>query len=144
MPRNAKGHNPIEIVDVGDGLGIIIVGPSPMWERIEGLRMVEVAPLRFLLTIPLGTSIDSFAMAINDEFENAETVEDWERSILTQLRNLISHLRRQGGLSKAEIIFVDTKSIHEEASGAQQMHAGASSSSAPLRSKAAVRSSAKR
>jgi len=131
-------------VDVGDGLGIIVVGPSPLLERIEGLRMVEVAPLRFLLTTPLGTSIDSFAMAIIDDFENAATCEEWERSILTQLRNLISHLRRQGGLSKAELIFVDTKSIHEQTNGAKHMHATASSSLAPLRSKVAVRSSSKR
>ncbi len=134
MPLEAKGYNPIEIVEVGEGLGIIIVGPSPMLEKIEGLRMVEVAPLRFLLTIPLGTSIDSFTMAVIDAFENSATCEEWERSILTQLRDLIRKLRRRGGLSKAEMIFVDTRSINEEARGARHMHAGASSSSAPIRS----------
>jgi len=144
MPIDAKNYNPIEIVEVGDGLGIIIVGPSPMLEKIEGLRLVEVAPLRFLLTIPLGTSIDSFAMAVIDAFENGANCEDWERSILMQLRNLIRNLRRQGGLSKAEMIFVDIGSIQEETGGARKMHAGGSTPPVPVRTRAAAASSARR
>ena len=133
IPLDVKDYNPIEIVEVGEGLGIIIVGPSPLLEKIEGLRMVEVAPLRFL-TIPLGTSIDSFAMAVIDAFESSAACQEWERSILTQLTDLIRNLRRRGGLSKAEMIFVNTRSIREDASGARHMHAAASSSSAPNRS----------
>jgi hypothetical protein len=124
IPPNEAQRNPIEIVEIGDGLGIIIVGPSQLLAKIEGLRMVEVAPMRFLLTIPLGTSIDSLAMAIIDAVENAAACEEWERSTLMQLRDLIRHLRRRGGLSKAEMLFVDTQRIRGEAAGVKQTNRG--------------------
>src|SRR5262245_27856159 len=54
VPRESANQKLIEVVEVEKGLGIIIVGPSKLLQKIEGLRMVEVAPLRYLLTIPLG------------------------------------------------------------------------------------------
>jgi hypothetical protein len=134
IPPEPRSYNPIEIVEVADGLGIIIVGPSKQLEKIEGLRMVEVAPLRYLLTIPLGTSIDSFALAVIDAVESGAASDDRERSILTELRNLISNLRRKGGLSKAEMLFVDTRNIHRETTSVKHAHAGIFSGSlAPTR-----------
>jgi hypothetical protein len=112
LPSDAR-HNLIEVVEVEPGRGLIIVGPSSQLQKIEGLRLVEVAPLRFLLTIPLGTAIDSIELAVIDAVDNAAECEDWERSILTQLRDLIRNLRRRGELSKAEILFVDTRRREE-------------------------------
>jgi hypothetical protein len=134
VPPEPKAHNPIEIVEVADGLGIIIVGPSKQLEKIEGVRMVEVAPLRYLLTIPLGTSIDSFALAVIDAVESGAVSDDRERLILSELRSLIHSLRRKGGLSKAEMLFVDTRRFPKETTSVKQMHAGVSSQSlAPSR-----------
>jgi len=109
--------HPIEVVEVGQGLGIIIVGPCQLLKKIKGLRTVEVAPLRFLLTIPLGTSIDSIEVAVIDAIESAADHEERERLILTQLRELIRKLRRRGELSKAEMLFVDTRSMNGDAGG---------------------------
>jgi hypothetical protein len=112
MPVDAK--HPIEVVEVGPGLGIIIVGPSQLLKKIEALRLVEVAPLRFLLTIPLGTSIDSIEVAVIDAVESITASEEDERSTLMQLRELIRNLRRRGELSKGEMLFVDTRSMRED------------------------------
>ena len=65
--------------------------------------------MRFLLTIPPGTSVDSFELAIMDLLEDAKSKEDWEISTLTQLRDLIRALRREGKLMKAEMLFIDTR-----------------------------------
>src|SRR5262245_25135497 len=55
MPDDRNPRRQIELVEVAPGLGIIIVGPSRLLQRIEWLRLVEVAPMRFLLAIPPGT-----------------------------------------------------------------------------------------
>ena len=107
----AASKEPIEVVGVGQGLGIIVVGPSQLLKRIEGLRLVEVAPMRFLLTIPLGTSIDSIEVAVIDAVESATGCEEAERTLLMRLRELIRNLRRRGELSKGEMFFVDMRSI---------------------------------
>jgi hypothetical protein len=111
MPRDAKRHKRVELVEVMPGLGIILVGPSRYLQKIKWLRLVELAPMRFLLIIPSGTPVDSLEVAIIDLLENLEPHEEWEKSILQQLRDLIRHLRLGGKLFKAELLFIDTRTI---------------------------------
>ena len=94
------------------GLAIIVVGPSRYLPKITWLRLVELAPLRFLLTIPSGTAVDSVELAVIDLLQNLKPNEEWEKSILEALRDLMRHLRLNGKLSKAEILFVDTNPIN--------------------------------
>jgi hypothetical protein len=111
MPLDAKPDKQVELVAVMPGLAIIIVGPSQLLQKIEWLRLVEVAPMRFLLTIPLGTSIDSLELAIIDLLEDAKPYNNWEHSLLSQLRDLIRRVRRRGELLKAEMLFIDTRAM---------------------------------
>jgi hypothetical protein len=76
--------------------------------KIKWLRLVEVAPARFLITIPLGTSVDSLELAIVDLLEEAAP-DGWEHSTLLTLRDLIRKMRRRGELSKAEMLFINTR-----------------------------------
>ena len=46
----------VEIIRVCEGSGLIVIGPCPSLRRIPGLRLVEIAPLRFLLAIIEGCS----------------------------------------------------------------------------------------
>jgi hypothetical protein len=114
MPLEAKRHMQVDLVEVSPGLSMIMVGPSRLLPKIQWLRLVEVAPLRFLLSIPLGTSIDSLELAVIELLEDAKQYDGnqydaWEHSLLTQLRDLIRRLRRRGELSKGEMLFVDTR-----------------------------------
>jgi hypothetical protein len=109
MPADARRQKPIELVHVAPDLAVIIVGPSQLLPKIRWLRLVEVAPTRFLLSIPLGTSIDSLELAVIELLEDTRAHDDWERLLLGQLRDLIRRLRVGGGLSKAEMLFIDTR-----------------------------------
>ena len=44
MPLDSTAQKKIDIVEVAPGLGIIIVGPSRLLQKVHGLRLVEVAP----------------------------------------------------------------------------------------------------
>jgi hypothetical protein len=109
IPPDPTSKKLIEVVEVERGLGVIVVGPSKLLQRIEGLRMVEVAPLRFLLTIPLGTAIDSLELGVIDLLESDAAKDEWERSLVLELRDLIRNLRQRRELSKAELLLVDTR-----------------------------------
>jgi hypothetical protein len=111
MPRDAKGHKPVELVEVLPGLSIIVVGPSRYLQKIKWLRLVELAPIRFLLTIPAGTAVESLELAVIDLLQTLKPYEDWEKAILEGLRDLMRCLRLDGKLSKAELLFVETKAI---------------------------------
>jgi hypothetical protein len=108
-PSDAKGQRPVELVEVMPGLSIILVGPSRHLQKVNWLRLIEVAPHRFLLAIPSGTAADSLELAIVDLIQNLKPEDQREKSVLEELRDLMRHLRLEGNLTKAELLFVDTK-----------------------------------
>jgi hypothetical protein len=113
LATSGKDVKQVEVVEVTSGLGIILVGPCQSLQKIKGLRLVEVAPMRFLVVIPTGTTIDAVELAITDLLDDTRH-EALEHSTLVQLRDLIRNLRRQSLFSKAEILFVDTRTLESE------------------------------
>ena len=107
MPLNEKRRYPVELVEVLPGKSIIVIGPSRYLKKIRWLRMVELAPLRFLLAIPSGTAVDALELAIIDLLQDLKRHEDGERSLLEALKDLMHNLRVQNKLSKAELLFVE-------------------------------------
>ncbi len=97
----------VEIVKISDKAGMIIIGRCRCLERIPWLRLIEIAPSRFLLSVPLGTSITSLEVSINDLIEHQAADNNYEKELLEELRQCISHHRRQEIVTKGEILFVD-------------------------------------
>jgi hypothetical protein len=101
-------RDPVELVEVAPDLSIVIVEPSRVLRTIGWLRLIEVAPLRYMLALPQGTAVDSLELTLVELLEGAEEMDDRETLLLKQLRNLMRKSRRRGDLSKAEILFIDT------------------------------------
>jgi len=107
-PTDTPQSKLVDVVEVMPGVGIILVGASRCLRQIPWLRLVEVAPARFLLSIPSGTPVDSLEIALDDLREAVPPADARERAILEQLHALIRTLRRGRSVSKAEMLFVDT------------------------------------
>jgi hypothetical protein len=101
-------RNPVELVEVAPDLSIVIVAASRVLRTISWLRLIEIAPLRYMLAIPQGTAVDSLELTVIELLEGAQGLDDREVLLLTQLRDLMRSSRRRGDLSKAEILLVDT------------------------------------
>jgi hypothetical protein len=99
----------VEVVDIEKGTGLMVVGPSQSLKSIPWLRLIEIAPFRFLLAVPTGTAIESLEIAIMDLIEKLPEDEIAEKALLTDLRQKISHHRRKEGVSKGEILYIDTE-----------------------------------
>lgn len=99
----------VEVVEFERGLGLIVVGPSRLLGRVPGLRMVEVAPGRYLLCIPTGMAVESLEVGILDLLDHVYPEDSGERPMLNRLRELIRNLRQGQAMSKAEIIVVKTR-----------------------------------
>jgi hypothetical protein len=107
LSAHAPPSTLVEVVEVAPGVGIILVGASRSLRQIPWLRLVEVAPARFLLCIPSGTPVELLEIALHDLLE-AASADVRERAILEGLHALIRTLRRGRTVSKAEMLFVDT------------------------------------
>lgn len=100
--RPSKG---IEIVKATEESAIIIVSSRFHLEKIPWLRLVEIAPCRFLLVMPAGTDITALEVGVLDLLEHLPA-DDRERPMLEELRYHLTHHRRQDNVSKGEILFI--------------------------------------
>ncbi len=107
MAAQDDGLSLPELVEVAPGIRVILVGPTQCLRRIEWLRLFEVAPFRYLLIIPSGTSVDSLELAVIDLLENLGEDDPMERETIEKLRRLIGTLRRGAEVSKAELLLVE-------------------------------------
>lgn len=99
--------NPVELVEVLPGKGLIVIGPSRTLKTIDWLRLVEMGPGRYLLALPSGTSVESLEVEIHDLMAGLGPEEGTERDLLEKLQSLLGQCRRRKSVSKAELIFVD-------------------------------------
>lgn len=98
----------IEIVNISDDTGLIVVGPSKSLKKIPWLTLVEITPMRFLLSVPSGTLIETLEIAIMDLIDDLTPEDTHEMALLLELRQKLRQHRRKDSLSKGEILFVNT------------------------------------
>lgn len=96
----------VEIVEVLPGRSMILVGPSRHLKKIPFLHMAEIAPTRYLLTLPSGTGLEALELAISDTLDDIPEEEAWEQALLRELLCILRDLRRSQRYFKAEMIFV--------------------------------------
>jgi hypothetical protein len=111
MPESDGNRRLVDVVEVTPGVGMILVSPSVYLRLIPWLRLAEVTPQRYLLSMPSGTQMDSLELALVDLIESVPSSEVRERSIIKELRRLIRDLRSRRKITKAEMLFIDTAMI---------------------------------
>lgn len=104
-----RSFKPVELIEFTPGKALILVGPSSSLRQIEWLHLVEITPLRYLLVIPSGTTVEALEVTIHDLLRHLET-DSSESVLLTELLKVIGHQRRSKSISKAELLFVDIPS----------------------------------
>lgn len=104
----ATPHNEplVKVVEVAKGVGIIVVAPSVMLRKIRGLRLIEVAPARYLMTLLDGLTPVELEIAVADLLSDGLQNDDRERQLLTALHQYLRRLRQSAQISRAEMLFV--------------------------------------
>ena len=102
-------RKPVEFVEVLPGKAIILVGPNQCLKEIPFLDQIEVAPARYLLIISLNATIESLELALGDMRHSLAKENDYERTILEQLLQYITHHRRRKAMTKSELLLFDIK-----------------------------------
>jgi hypothetical protein len=103
---NSEGRPLVDVVDTFPGQAIILVGPSKRLQEIEWLRLLEIAPARYLLLVPTGTPTESLELAVGDILDHLTPNETYEHELLGELHKVLRHRRRQQEVSKGEILLI--------------------------------------
>lgn len=106
-PSEAGTRKQVEVIKISENTGMIIVGPSRSLASIPWLRLLEIAPTRYLISIPLGSDIASLEIAIMDLIEHQDDKDAAELALLEELRQCLSHHRRKEVVTKGEVLFID-------------------------------------
>lgn len=95
-----------EVIEMAPGTGVVVIPPNRSLRTIPWLKMIEVAPARYLLTIVSGTPIEKVEIALMDLIENAKHSAPEDVPMLETLREKIGQLRRGEKISMVEILCV--------------------------------------
>jgi hypothetical protein len=107
LGKDHTSHAPAELIEVLPGKALIVVNSNRTLCRIEWLRLIEIAPARYLLVLPPGLPIERLELEMSDLLENLAEGEKEERPLLDQLQKLLTQQRRQKTISKGELLLVD-------------------------------------
>ena len=103
---NGKPLKPVTTVKIAKGKAIILVGYSERLVRLPFLRLIEVAPARYLISIRSGTAIESIEVAMHDILDDLPKEKTADREILEALLRIIRASRRTNTTMKEEILFI--------------------------------------
>ncbi len=107
LRSGAAPHSHVEIVQMADNTGLLVVGPSEVLRRIPFLHLVEVAPGRFVMAMDPGNDFRVLELALRDALEDVPESDQRERELVAQLLEQISVLRKSARVRMAEILFVE-------------------------------------
>lgn len=103
-----RDEKQVEIVKISKNAGLIVISRCHCLESIPWLRLIEIAPNRFLISLSIGTSVSSLELAIMDLMEH-QAADNYEMGLLEELRRCISQHRRKEEVTKGEILFIELK-----------------------------------
>src|SRR4051794_29904170 len=85
MRSSPISQSQVEVVQMADNTGLLVVGPSKVLRRISFLHLVEVAPARFLLAMDPGNDYRALEIALRDVLEEVAKDDARERELVEQL-----------------------------------------------------------
>ena len=97
----------VEVVEMAPRRGLIVVTNHRALKGVEGLRLVEIAPSRFLITLDKSLSVESLEIRLQDLLDGAEAGSA-DRAFLAELLALIRRQRRERTVSKEEILIISS------------------------------------
>lgn len=97
---------PLEIVPICDGQGLIVIRFSKVLSQMPGVQLVEISPLRYIISMQQGSSVDSFELALMDALDHLPANQISEAALLRELIDILTKIRRKQGMKKAEILLV--------------------------------------
>lgn len=97
----------VEVIEVAAGTGLLVVAESPTLRRIPFLHLVEVAPMRLVLSLEPGHDFKSLELAITDALEAVPASERAEREMIKQVLVQIRRVRQEERATMAGILMVN-------------------------------------
>jgi len=105
LSEHKKSH--VNVLKISDKEGILTVGPCNILNNIPHIKLIEISPLHYIISKPVGTPIETIEIALIDMIEKISTDQHEEKDMLMKIRNYIKMHREKNSLQTREIILLD-------------------------------------
>jgi hypothetical protein len=96
----------VDVLEMAPNTGLVVVPAHPSLNNFGWLKMIQIAPARYLLAIEPGTPIERVEVSLMDLIDEAGHA-PYEVPVLEMLRATLGRLRRDGKVSRAEVLLID-------------------------------------
>ena len=104
--RDGAAPKGVEIVKTFEEFGLILVPDCPSLRKMARLRLVEIAPDRFLLVTVGDYSAQDLELDLLDIMERLAPEDEAERPLLEELRQVLSRHRRRDSIASGQILLI--------------------------------------
>jgi hypothetical protein len=99
----------VEVVEIGGGTALVVVGGAGALKRISFVRLVEVALGRHLIALLPGHGIHELEVALGDLLEDARELTELNRELVSALLKHLQTFRKTESVSTAQILLLQIK-----------------------------------
>jgi hypothetical protein len=97
----------VDVLEMAPGTGLVVVPAHRSLKTVAWIRMIQIAPARYLLAVEPGTPSEKVEVALMDLIDEASRSAPDEVPVLAMLRATLGKLRRDNKLSRAEVLLID-------------------------------------
>lgn len=107
----AKRKNSVNVLKISDKEGVLTVGPCNILNNIPQIKLIEISPLHYIISKPVGTPVEMIEIALIDLIEKISDDQYEEKETLMNIRNYLKRHRETNSLQTREILLLN---IQEE------------------------------
>lgn len=102
----------LKILKISEQEGVLTIGPCNILKQIPHIKLIEISPLHYIVSKPVGTTFEMIEIAIIDLLEKIGDDQAEEKEILVNIRKYLKKHREKNALQTREIILFN---VQEEA-----------------------------
>ena len=97
----------ISVLEMAPGTGLVVVPAHQSLNTVAWIKMIQIAPARYLLAVEPGTPIEKLEVSLMDLIDDAKRSAPHEVPVLEMLRATLSRLRREDKMTRAEVLLIN-------------------------------------
>lgn len=106
---STDNDNKLKILKISESEGLLTIGPCNILKNIPYLKLIEISPLHYIISKPVGTTFEMIEIAIIDLIEKVGDDQAEEKEILVNIRNHLKSHREKDTLQTREIILLNAQ-----------------------------------
>ena len=105
LAENKKSN--VSVLKISEKEGLLTVGPCSLLNTIPHIKLIEISPLHYIISKPVGIPIETIEIGLIDMIEKISQEQHEEKEMLMKIRTYLKTHRESDSLQTREIILLN-------------------------------------